>query len=108
MKRGDIVTVAVQGDFGKPRPALVVQSDLFADHATVTLLPVSSTIVDSPLLRMTVEPTPANGLRLRSQIMIDKATTVLRAKVGHVVGRLDATGMVEVERLLALFLGLAR
>jgi mRNA interferase MazF len=37
VQRGDFVTVALQGDFGKPRPALVIQADSFADHATVTV-----------------------------------------------------------------------
>jgi mRNA interferase MazF len=102
------VTVAMQGDFGKPRPALVIQADAFADHATVTVLPVSSTMVDAPLLRLTVAPDAANGLRRPSQIMIDKAMTITRAKIGEAIGRLDGDAMVEVERRLAVFLGIAK
>ena len=62
MRRGDFVTVAMQGDFGKPRPALVIQSDQFSEHTTVTVLPVTSTLVAAPLLRVTVQPTPESGL----------------------------------------------
>ncbi len=102
------MTVAVQGDFGKPRPALIIQADAFADHATVTVLPVSSTMVDAPLLRLTVAPDAANGLRRPSQIMIDKAMTIMRAKIGDAIGRLDRDAMVEVERRLAVFLGIAK
>jgi len=108
MSRGDLVTVAVQGNFGKPRSALIVQADAFADHATITVLLVSSTLVDAPLLRLTVQPDPANGLRHASQIMIDKAMTIMRTKVGEAFGRLDADAMVEIERRLAVFLGIAK
>jgi mRNA interferase MazF len=108
MRRGDLVTVAVQGDFGKPRPALIVQADAFADHTTVTVLLVSSALVDAPLLRLTVQPDTANGLRRPSQIMIDKAMTIMRIKLGEAFGRLDGDAMVEVERRLAVFLGIAK
>ena len=108
MRRGDLVTVAVQGDFGKPRPALIIQADAFADHATVTVLLVSSAMVDAPLLRLTVAPDAANGLRRPSQVMIDKAMTIMRAKIGEAIGKLDDDAMVEVERRLAVFLGIAK
>ena len=90
MRRGDLVTVAVPGDFGKPRPALIVQADAFADHATVTVLLVSSALVDAPLLRLTVQPDTANGLRRPSQIMIDKAMTITRIKLGEGDGAFTA------------------
>jgi mRNA interferase MazF len=108
MRRGDLVTVAVQGDFGKPRPALIVQADAFADHATVTVFLVSSALVDAPLLRLTVQPDAANGLRRPSQVMIDKAMTIMRTKLGEAIGRLDGDAMIEVERRIAVFLGIAK
>ena len=107
MKRGDLVVVAMQGDYGKPRPALVVQSDLFNDtHASVTIAPVTSTIVDAPLFRLTVDPSPRSGLRSVSQIMIDKVTAVRRSRIGKAVGRLDDDTMVRVNRAMSLWLGL--
>ena len=108
MMRGDFVTIAVQGDFGKPRPALVIQADQFDEHATVTLLLVTSTLVAAPLLRITVQPNAENGLQKPSQVMIDKAMTVKRDKVGHSIGSIDADSMVQVERCLAVFLGIAK
>ena len=105
MKRGDLVPVAISGDFGKPRPALLIQSDQFDGTATVTVLLLSGTVVDAPLIRLDVEPSPENGLRKRSQIMVDKAMTVKRDKVGEPFGRLDDGIMVTVTRSLALFLG---
>lgn len=108
MKRGDLVTIAVQGDFGKPRPALIIQSDQYGEHATVTVLPVTSALVAAPLFRITVQPSPENGLHKRSQVMSDKAMTVRRDKVGATFGRIDADSMVEVERCLAVFLGIAK
>ena len=106
--RSDFVTITLQGDFGKPRPALVIQADQFDEHATVTVLLVSSTLVDAPLFRITVQPNAENGLQKPSQIMVDKAMTVKRDKVGQTFGRLDADAMVEVERCLAVFLGIAK
>lgn len=107
MRRGDLVTIAMQGDFGKPRPALVIQSDQFDAHATVTVLLLSSTLIEAPLFRLTVDPAPGNGLRKPSQIMVDKAMTVKREKLGEVFGRIDDSAMVAVNRALALFLGFA-
>lgn len=106
MKRGDLVTVAIAGDFGKPRPALIVQADPFELTATVTLLLISSDLVDAPLIRLTVAPDATNGLRLVSQIMVDKAMTVRRDRIGSALGRLDPEMMITVNRSLALFLGL--
>ncbi len=106
--RGDLVTVAMQGDFGKPRPALVIQADQFSEHATVTVLPLTSVLVDAPLLRITIAPSAENGLQKPSQVMLDKAITVRRDKIGAVFGRIDANAMVEVDRCLAVFLGIAK
>jgi mRNA interferase MazF len=105
--RGDLVVIALQGDLGKPRPALVIQSDLFADHPTVTILPVTSDLRATPLFRLALHPSEENGLRVPSQIMVDKAQTVLRDQVRQKIGRLDAAAMVAVNRALALFLGFA-
>lgn len=106
--RGDLVTIAMQGDYGKPRPALVIQADLFSEHASVTVLPVTSTLVEAPLLRINVQPSADNGLRKPSQVMVDKAMTVKRDKVGPVLGHIEAEALVEVERCLAVFLGIAK
>ena len=105
MRRGDFVTVALQGDLGKPRPALIVQSDLFAEHPPVTVLPVTSDLRDAPLFRITVTPSKSNGLRLPSQIMVDKPQSVAREKVSNPFGRLDDETMLSVSRALAVFLG---
>jgi len=105
--RGDLVTIAVQGDFGKPRPVLVIQANQFSQHTSVTVLPVTSTLVAAPLLRITVQPNAENGLQKPSQVMVDKAMTVKRDKLGPAFGRIDANVMVEVERCLAVFLGIA-
>jgi len=108
MMRGDFVTIAMQGDFGKPRPALVIQADQFSEHASATVLPITSTLVAAPLLRVTVQPSAENGLQKPSQVMIDKAMTVKRDKVGAAFGCIDADALVEVERCLVVFLGIAK
>jgi len=106
MMRGDLVTVALQGDFGKPRPALLVQSDAFnPTHETMTVLLVSSYIIDAPLFRVTIEPTKKNGLKHTSQVMIDKAMTVKKERLGNVFGHLEKKQMSEVNRLIAVFMG---
>lgn len=107
MKRGDVVTIALQGDLGKPRPAVVLQSDLFNEtHPSVVVLPRTSVIEPAPLIRLTVEPSVANGLLMVSQVMIDKPTTVRRDKIGK-VGRLDEDVMLRIGRAMVVWLGLA-
>ena len=108
MRRGDLVTIASPGDYGKPRPALVVQADAWAEHPSITVLPLTSELHDMPLLRVTVEPDEGNGLRLRSQVMVDKATTIPRGKAGSRIGRLNEAALVTVSRALTAFLGLER
>ncbi|MDZ4115314.1 MAG: type II toxin-antitoxin system PemK/MazF family toxin [Xanthomonadaceae bacterium] len=108
MRRGDLVTIAMHGDFGKPRPALVIQADQYSAHASATVLPITSTLVPAPLLRVTVQPSAENGLQKPSQVMLDKAMTVKRDKVGPAFGHIDADALVEVERCLAVFLGIAK
>lgn len=108
MNRGDFVTIAMQGDFGKPRPALVIQSERFNEHATVTVLLVSSTLVDAPLFRVSVQPDKINNMQKSSQVMVDKAMTVKRDKLGAAFGSASDKVMLEVGRCLAVFLGIAR
>jgi mRNA interferase MazF len=108
VNRGDVVVVALSGDYGKPRPALILQSDLFNEtHPSVTVAPVTSTVVDAPLFRLTLEPAAETGLRSVSQVMIDKVTTVKRDRVGRRIGRVGDATMLRVNRAIALWFGLA-
>ena len=105
--RGQFVIVALQGDHGKPRPALVVQSNLFTALLSYVICPVTSTLRDAAdVLRLDVAPTPENGLRASSQIIVDKITTVAAGKLGAVIGAADDALMLRVNRALAVFLGL--
>ena len=97
MKRGDFVTVALQGDLGKPRPALIIQTDAFENLKTVTVLPVTGSLVDAPLLRIMLQPNKGNGLQKASQLMVDKTITVQREKLGPVIGKADGFTMIQVE-----------
>jgi len=105
MRRGDIVVAVMPGDYGKPRPALVVQAERFDDTPSVTVLPITSIVIDAPLLRVNIGTD--GGLERPSQIQIDKLHTPLRKRVAKVIGRADAATMTEVNRALVLFLGLA-
>ncbi|MDE0698616.1 MAG: type II toxin-antitoxin system PemK/MazF family toxin [Boseongicola sp.] len=107
VRSGELVTVAQPGDFGKPRPALIIQADQFADLGAVAILPITSTMVDAPLLRLTVAPSAENGLRMASQIMLDKPMTVRTDRTGPTIGQIDDTAMISVSRSLAIFPGLA-
>jgi len=107
MRRGDLVTVAAPGDYGKPRPALVIQSDLFAELPSVALCLVTSDLRDAPIFRITVDPSSENGLRRVSQIQVDKVLTVARERVGTTIGRLDDATLLKVNRSLAVFVGIA-
>jgi mRNA interferase MazF len=106
VRRGDLVTIALPGDFGKPRPALVIQSDRFDETGTVTVLLISGSLIDAPLIRTTIGPSPSNGLRKQSQVMIDKAMSVKRDKIGGVIGHLEPEPMLAITRALAVFLGI--
>ena len=105
MKRGDLVTIALQGNYGKPRPALIVQSDLFDEHPSVTILPVTSELRNAPLFRIQVKPDATNGLQKPSEIMVDKVQTVPRERIGEVFGHASEEQMLAVSRSLAVFLG---
>lgn len=107
MRRGDIVVVALQGDAGKPRPALIITSNLTGELNRVALLPLTSFKVDVPMLRVAIEALPATGLSSRSYAVLDRMTTASRAKIDKVIGRADETSMQSVNRALAVFLGLA-
>lgn len=107
MKRGDLVTVALQGDYGKPRPALIVQSDFFDQHHSIVILPVTSEVRETPLFRFTLEPSKKNGLNKKSQVMIDKVQAVPRTKLNKSFGRVKDSELLEIERLLAVFLGIS-
>jgi mRNA interferase MazF len=108
MMRGSLVTIAMQGEFGKPRPALVIQANQFNELASVTVLLITSTLVAAPLLRVAVQPSTENGLQTPSQVMVDKAMTVKRDKLGPAFGYIEANALAQVERCLAVFLGIAK
>jgi mRNA interferase MazF len=99
VKRGAIVVVAARGAYtGKPRPALVVQSDLFnPTHASLTLCPITSDCVDAPLFRLTLAPGPRTGLKSVSQVMIDKIVSVPRGAVRGEIGQCDAGELEAVD-----------
>jgi mRNA interferase MazF len=104
MTRGDVVVVALAGDYGKPRPALVVQADRFEDHPSVTEPPITSHLVEAPLLRIDVGT--ECGLERASQIQIDKPQTPRRERISGVIGRVDDATLVAVNRAMTVFLGL--
>ncbi|HQS02349.1 MAG: growth inhibitor PemK [Halothiobacillus sp. 24-54-40] len=106
MKRGDLLGIVLQGDFGKPRPALIIQSDQFDTLGTLTVLLLTSTLIDAPLLRVTLTPNAQNGLQKVSQVMIDKAMTIRRDKLGTVFGTLGSEHLLQINRSLAVFLGI--
>ncbi len=108
LSRGDLVTVSLQGDFGKPRPALVIQADPFAALQSVSVLPITSVLVEAPLLRVTLAPSEQNGLQRPSQVMLDKIVTLKRDKLGPPFGRIEADALLQIERCLAVFLGIAK
>jgi mRNA interferase MazF len=106
LKRGDLITVIVSRDYNKPRPAVVIQVSRSEGLESVTFLPLSSTILPEQLLyRVTILPSPENGLRKPSQVMADKCSTLPLQKVSAPFGRLSADDMTAVNRALAIFLG---
>lgn len=108
MRRGDIVTVAAPGDYGKPRPAVVIQGDVLNRDARSTIVALmTSHLQDAPLLRLTLEPTAGNGLKVPSQIQVNRLLSLPTEKIGPAIGRLSDMEIVELNRLLAVAIGLA-
>ena len=108
MKRGDVVTVAASGDYGKPRPAVIVQTDaLPAEHASVIVCQMTSDVAEAPDFRVSIEPTEKNGLRTRSQIMADKPVTIRRERVGRKIGSLDDKDVARLNVALAFVVAMA-
>jgi mRNA interferase MazF len=108
MMRGDVVTVAAIGDYGKPRPAVIVQTDaLPTQHASVIVCQMTSDVAEAPDFRVTIDPTERNGLRVRSQVMADKPVTIRRERIGRRIGRLDDNDVVRLNVALAFVMGLA-
>lgn len=108
MKRGDVVTVAATGDYGKPRPAVIVQTDaLPPEHASVVVCQMTSDLTNAPDFRVTIEPDERNGLRARSQVMADKPVTIRRERVGKQLGHLEDKDIARLNIALAFVMGLA-
>jgi mRNA interferase MazF len=107
VKRGNIVIVSAPGSYGKPRPAVIVQSDLFNEtHASILVALITSELMDAPLFRLDVEPSEKNGLTKPSQIMADKIVALKKESITQNIGNLDEDIMIKLNRSLALFLGI--
>ena len=107
MKRGDLVIVSAPGDYGKPRPAVVIQSDWLQATESVLVALITSASIDAPIYRLQLQPTDANGLNAPSQVMVDKIVALPRAKCGAVIGALDADERVALNNMLSVTIGLA-
>ena len=108
IKRGDVVICAAPGDFGKPRPAVVVQCDLFnGTHSSVVVCPITSHLEDAPLFRIPVPAGRTSGLKQQSQVMVDKVIAIPRNKITGRAGVLAAGPLKEVDNALRLWLELA-
>jgi mRNA interferase MazF len=108
MRRGDVVTVAATGDYRKPRPAVIVQTDaLPAAQASVVVCQMTSDCSDAPDFRVTIDPSERNGLRVKSQVMADKPVTIRRERIGRQIGHLDDKDVARLNIALAFVMGLA-
>ena len=108
MRRGDLVIVAAAGHYGKPRPAVIVQTDAFPEtSASVVICQLTSELAEAPDFRIAIDPSDSNGLRARSQIIVDKPVTVRRARIGQAIGRLNKGDLGRLNAALAFVMGLA-
>jgi len=106
LKQGDIVTVAPPGDFGKPRPALILQKRIPLETDKVTVALITSDLLHLSRVRVSIEPTAQNGLHQPSQIMLDNVQTFKRQKIGKVLGAVDELTLDRVMAALLAFIGL--
>jgi mRNA interferase MazF len=108
LSRGSIVSAVAPREFGKPRPSLIVQTDLLNPvHPTVAVCLLTTDLVDAPRFRVSISPSPQNGLRLPSQVMVDKIFALQRDKIGDVLGHLSESDMTLIDSALGYVLGLA-
>ncbi|MGQ0703945.1 MAG: type II toxin-antitoxin system PemK/MazF family toxin [Gemmatimonadales bacterium] len=108
MKRGEIWTVAGGPDYaGKPRPAVILQDDRFDRTSSITICAFTTDPTDAPLFRPLIEASERNALRVSCRLMVDKITTVPKARMGKQVGRLDDEDVIRLNRAIVVFLGLA-
>lgn len=109
MQRGDVIAVIAPGDFGKPRPAVVIQGDVLnqSQPRSVIVALMTSTLVDAPLLRLMIKPDASNGLKKSSQVQANRIVTLRVERIGQTIGRLSEKQMLELNRLLAVIIGLA-
>lgn len=107
MKRGDLVIVSAPGDYGKPRPAVIIQSDWLKATDSVLVALLTSALVEAPLYRLQIEPTPANGLKATSQVMVDKIVALPREKCGQSIGRIEETTRIALNAMLTVVIGVA-
>jgi mRNA interferase MazF len=106
-RRGDLVIVIAPGDYGKPRPAVILQSNAIPEsQASVVICPMTSELAEADF-RITVEPSPETGLRVRSQVMADKPVAIRRERIGQRIGHLVAADMARLNVALAFVMGLA-
>jgi mRNA interferase MazF len=108
MKRGEIWTISGAGGYaGKPRPAVIVQDDIFTATDSITVCLLTTDFMDAPLFRLPLEPTPINGLKAPSFIMVDKTAALSKSKFGRQIGRLADEDILRLNRTMMVFLGLA-
>ncbi len=105
--RGAVITVASPGDFGKPRPALVIQGQFPRDPELITVALITSDLLRVPDVRILVKPSASNGLRKESEIAVDNIQTFSRRRIRRVIGQMSPQTMAQVDAALAIFLGLA-
>jgi mRNA interferase MazF len=106
MKRGDLVIVAAPGDYGKPRPAVVIRSDALEATESLLVCLLTTTRRPAPFYRLPLEPAPGNGLREPSDVMVDKIYALARSKCGEAIGRLTRDEIMALNHRLALVIGL--
>src|SRR5260221_8515613 len=108
LRRGDVVAVAVTGDYGRPRPDVIVQTDAFPDsHPSIVVCQMTSRLIDAAHFRVTIEPSADNGLRARSQIMADNPVTARRTRIWQHIGRLGREDMARLSFAPAFAMGLS-
>lgn len=96
--------MVLSGDYGKLRQGVIIQSDLFLETNSVTILPLTSHLVDAYLFRIEIEPSPTNGINTTAQVMVDKWFTIPRDKIGKVIGHADSRTMLAIVRAWAVFI----
>lgn len=105
LQRGDVLKVIIPGEYGKPRPAVIIQTRMLHDIPSLIVVPCTSELVDGCIYRPNVPHDEQTGLLLPTQAMADKLVAVSKRRIREVIGHVSPETLDDVERAVHFVIG---